>query len=123
QGARHFLGLLELALSFDRISLFLTADANVTEELDDLVLNVRQQRLEELKGLALVLLLGVLAGIAAQADALAQAVHLGEMLLPERVENLQGDLLLELAHIGAYFRALVLVVLRDRLENALAQTL
>src|SRR5690606_14693342 len=43
QGARHFLGLLELALSFDRISLFLTADANVTEELDDLVLNVRQQ--------------------------------------------------------------------------------
>ena len=44
---------------------------------------------EELEGLALLLLLGVLLGVAAQVDALAKVVECGQVLAPVRVDGLQ----------------------------------
>ena len=41
-----------------------------------------KQRLEKLEGLALVLLLGIFLGVAAQMDALTQMIKRGEMLAP-----------------------------------------
>src|SRR5690606_38656271 len=79
--------------------------------------------LEKREGLALVFLLGVLAAVAAQTDTLAQAFHLGEMILPEGVEYLQGDLLLEGTHVGTHEARLGLVLLRDDVDDALAQRL
>ena len=56
----------------------------------------RVQCLEQFEGLALVFLLGILLGIAAQVDALAQVVERRQVFAPVRVEALQHDVALEL---------------------------
>ncbi|KGE03265.1 hypothetical protein HRUBRA_02213 [Pseudohaliea rubra DSM 19751] len=107
----------------DKLRLVLTAHAHVGQELHHLVLEAGEQRLEQRKGLALVLLLRVLLRIGAQVDALAQVVHGRQVFLPQRVEHLQHDLLLDLAHVRAHLLALGVVGGLDGLHNALAQAL
>ena len=82
------------------------------------------QLLEQREGLALVFLLGLLLGVGAQVDALAQVVHHRQVFLPFLVEHLQHELLLDLAHVdagGGPGGGLGGVVRFDRRCNALAQ--
>src|SRR5690606_33612970 len=78
--------------------LFLVADAHARQQHDHVALYLLQQLGEQLEGLALVLLLGLLLGVAAQVDALAQEVHAGQVLLPVLVEHVEHDVALEHAH-------------------------
>src|SRR5690606_33513221 len=103
--------LLLGALPLDGTGILFLADTNQAQELDDFALDIGQQLLEQIEGLALVFLLGVLAAVAAQADALAQAFHLGQMLFPESIENLQRDLLFEGPHVVADIGTLLLIIL------------
>src|SRR5262249_16860701 len=63
----------------------------LVDELERLAVDARVHLLEELEALALVLELRVALPVGAHADALAQAVHRVEMVLPLRVEDLEQD--------------------------------
>ena len=62
---------LFLALPLDSINLFVGADLDMTEEAGYLMLQIGEQFLKQSKRLALVLLLGILACITAQENALS----------------------------------------------------
>ena len=89
------------SLPLDLLRLVLSLDLYVAEEFHHLVLEVFQQLFKQLEGLALVLLLGVLLGVGAQVNTLAQMIHGGQVLLPQGIEHLQHDLFFDLAHARA----------------------
>ena len=68
-------GLFAPALHFG--GLVLALHLYMAQKANHLVLKPIQQRLKQLKGLALVLLLGVLVGVGAQMNTLTQLVHGG----------------------------------------------
>jgi hypothetical protein len=69
--------------------LLLGLHAHRHQHAGDFHLDHVQQLGEQLEGLALVFLLGVLLGVAAQVDALAQVVQRGQVLAPVGVDGLQ----------------------------------
>jgi len=71
------------------IGLLAGLDLHRHQRAGDLVLDLVEQHGEQFKRFALVLLLGLLLGIAAQVDALAQVVEGGEVLAPMGVDALQ----------------------------------
>ena len=79
-----------------------------------------KQRLEKLKSLTLVFLLGVFIRVSAQVNALAQLVHRLEMFFPQTVEHLQHDLLLDLSHRVANRGAFFIISTLNCVDNAFA---
>ncbi len=73
-------------------------DLEVEEEADRLLLDAVHHRGEHVEALALVLHERVALGVGPQVDALAQVVHLVEVLAPLAVEHREDDAPLELAH-------------------------
>mmetsp|Transcript_12872 Transcript_12872/g.30273 ORF Transcript_12872/g.30273 Transcript_12872/m.30273 type:complete len:931 (-) Transcript_12872:212-3004(-) len=71
------------------VGLFLALDAHVQQRAGDFHLHQVQQLREQLEGFALVFLLGVLLGVAAQVDALAQVVQRRKVFAPALVDALQ----------------------------------
>ena len=97
--AGRFFNLLGRRLEL--LGLLARLDAHRHQRAGDLQFHGVQQLREQLEGLALVFLLGVLLGIAAQVNALAQVVQRGQVLAPVGVHALQqhhahkrGELLL-----------------------------
>ena len=62
-------------------------------------LEAEHHRLEHLEGLLLVGDERVLLGVAAQADAFLQVIHLKQVVLPEAVEHAEHDNALVVAHL------------------------
>ena len=86
-GAEHLLGLGRLDVDLD-----------VEDHPDELLPDRGHELLEHVVALVLVRDQGVDLGEAAQVDALAQVVHLVEVLAPAVVDDLEQDLALEVAH-------------------------
>src|SRR5690606_10526181 len=122
----HALGQL-LGLTAQTGFLFrrlLAAPLHVAEDAHGVVRDGVQQLLEQLESLALVLLLGVLLGIAAQVDALTQVVHGRQMLLPQIIQHPQQHLLLEGTQRFRAGQGLLLGVgCAQRLADALAHAI
>ena len=73
--------------------------------------------LEELEALALVLDQRVALAEGAQVDALLQVVHVEQVVLPARVDDLQHHGALDAAHLLRADEALALVVLGERVVD------
>src|SRR5581483_8691509 len=117
---RAALGLAALAF-LHRGDFGLALDADARQARDDLGLHAFEHRLEQLEGLALELLLGLLLRVAAQIDALAQVVHGGEMLLPVLVQHLEQEELLGRTHdLRAVHRLLLAEEALDFLDDVIA---
>src|SRR5262249_9136037 len=84
---RHHLPLLQLG----QLLFLLPLDAHAEQLLPPVAGDVRGHLLEQVEPLLLVLLLGVLLSVAAQADALAQVLHRLEVLDPRRIDLLQVE--------------------------------
>src|ERR1019366_7716408 len=88
-------------------------DLEAEEVLEDLLLDAFLHRLEKLEGLPFVLDERVALTVAAQADAFLQMVEREEVILPERVDRLEHEELLEVAQRlradGLLFRLVRLV--------------
>ena len=90
---------LKTSLLFNSSCFIRVLYLHMAQELYDLILEIVQQLLEQFEGFALVLLFGILLRISAQMNTLPKVIHGGEVLLPQGIENLQHDLLLDLVHI------------------------
>ena len=106
-------------------SLLLDLDLEVEQEADRLLLDAVHHRGEHVEALALVLDQRVALGVGPQVDALAQVVHLVEVLAPLAVEHREHDAPLELAHdLGADLRLAAVVrrvrVVLERLDQLVA---
>ena len=78
-------------------------DLQVEQEADRLLLDAVHHRGEHVEALALVLHQRVALGVGTQVDALAQVVHLVEVLAPLAVEHREDHAPLQLAHhLGAH---------------------
>ena len=73
----------------------LRPDLEVRQHLGHRLAQVGQQRLEQVEGLALVLVQRVALAVAAQVDALPQVVEVEQVLPPLVVEDLQQEALLD----------------------------
>ena len=88
------------------------------------MLDLVKHGLEQLEGFFLVFLLGVLLGVAAQMNALAQVVHVGQVFFPVAVEDLQHQVLLDRTQgLGADLLFLAGVVRFQLLDDALGDAL
>src|SRR5262249_4805265 len=76
----------------------LDAQLDMGEDARHRLAQMAEHGLEELEGLALVLVQRIALGIGPEIDALAQMVELQEMVLPGLVEQLEEEALLDLAH-------------------------
>ena len=118
----HLLGLLAARLHGGKVLFALDPDA--TQDADRVVLHLFDHFAEHIERFALVFLLRVLLCIRAQADALAQVVHGGQVLFPVEIELAQHDLLLDAAHeFGADVPGLLLVSLVDFFNAAFGNCL
>ncbi|MCY1536977.1 hypothetical protein D9M68_724540 [compost metagenome] len=79
--------------------LFSRLHTHVHQDTRHVVLHRVQQLAEQHEGLALVLLLGLLLGVATQVNALTQIVESGQMLAPLPVDGLQQHDTLELGEV------------------------
>ena len=91
RGVGHVADALAARLEVLRGLLDLLAglDAHGHQRARDVVLDHVEQLAEQLEGLALVFLLGLLLAVAAQVNALAQVVERGQVLAPVHVDALQ----------------------------------
>ena len=115
------LGAALLRLRLHGLLLFRRHDAHMVHERGDLVHDGAFHLLEHVERLDLVLSERIALTVGAQVDALAQHVHVVEMLHPLAVDDAQHDDLLELAHVLLAEEQLALVVAleRDALERLL----
>ena len=98
--------------------LFRRDDAHVVHQRGNLVLDVGLHLFEHVERFDLVLDERVALAIGAQVDAVAQHIHVVEMLHPLLVDDAQHDDLLELAHVVLAKEQLAVVIafLREFLE-------
>ena len=92
----------------------------MTQNANHIAFESLKQRLEKLKSLTLVFLLGVFVRVSTQVNALTQLVHRLEMFFPQTIEHLQHDLLLDLSHRVTNHGALLVVGSLNCVDNALA---
>ncbi len=123
----HFLGLhagFFLALGFEAFHFVLAAHFEVMQHAHQLMLDLVEHGLEQLERFFLVFLLGVLLGVAAQMNALAQMVHVGQVFFPVAVEDLQHQVLLDRTQgLGADLLFLASVIRFQLLDDALGDAL
>ena len=81
------------------LDIFCRADLHGEHDAGDFLAHQVEQAFEQLEGFALVFLLRVLLGVAAQMDALTQVIERCQMFAPVRVEALQHDIALELVEV------------------------
>ena len=94
------------------------------QHTNQFMLDLVKQALEQLESFFLVFLLGVFLGVAAQVDALAQVIHARQVLFPVAIQNLQHQVLLDLAQIlGTDLSFLTLVILVHALDQLFNQAL
>ena len=98
----------------------LVHDLDARELLGHLLAQGRDEAVEELERLRLVLVEGIALGEAAPADHLAQVVEGDEVLAPEMVEGLEQHLLLDIGH---HLGRVLLDARRVGLVGGLAQAL
>ena len=99
-----------------RASAAAARQRELVDQLERLRVDARVHLLEQAEALALVLELRVALPVGAHADALAQAVHRVEVVLPLRVEDLQQDAALA---VGEARVALLGVLLGERVAALL----
>ena len=89
----------------DSLHILLGANRDGQHDFHDVLLDPVEHVGEKFERLAFVFLLGVLLGVAAQVDALAQVVQRRQVVAPMVVECLQHQAALELAHeFGTHLR-------------------
>ena len=104
--ARGGFGLRALG-GFHLHDLVLVADAHPRQQRHHFALDPLQQFGEQLERFLLVFLLRLLLRIAAQMDALAQVIHLRQVLLPVLVQHVEHHVLFQHAHgVAAHLRLL-----------------
>ncbi len=82
----------------DSLYILFGLDLHPGKYPDDLVLDVAKQLREHFERLALVLLHGLLLCIATQPDALAQVVHVAQVIFPLLIEYVEHQGFLEMPH-------------------------
>src|SRR5690606_41642928 len=82
----HLLSGLSLQLTaLHFFDIVVAAHFNTAEVANGVLFHVVDHSLKQLEGFALVFLLGVFLGVGAQADALAQVIHVGEVFFPQQI--------------------------------------
>src|SRR5262249_14250446 len=118
--ARELFGVAPEVLLFDRLLVVGALDLLPEDLRHDLGGDARDHVDEERVALLLVLLLRILLAVAAETDAVAQVIHLGQVLDPRAVELLEVDVP---ENAQEELRPELLLALEERLLRALVEVL